>query len=259
MGTRLSLLVSLAVISTFLVPGGMALGAPIAAPIHLGLAVTPSGSFGTTTTSTNWAGYAAIGATGSVSKVSGKWVQPSVRCGSSTSLAAFWVGIDGFNSNTVEQTGTIAECISGTAIYAVWWEMYPLNAVQVYAAVSAGDHFSATVTHNANGTFTMSITDTTTATTWATTASQSGTARTSAECIAEAPSGGSSLYPLSNFGHMRFSSCKATISGATHAIGVFSTVTAITMVSASSSTRIKASVSSLTNNTAFTVTWHHST
>jgi hypothetical protein len=236
----------------------MALAAPVTAPIHLSLVVTPAGNLGTAINSSNWAGYAATGGTGSVTKVTGSWVQPSVRCGSATSLAAFWVGIDGYSSTTVEQTGTIAECIGGTALYAVWWEMYPSNAVQVYASISAGDHFSASVIRNSNGSFTMSITDKTTSTTWATTASQAGTARTSAECIAEAPSGGSGLYPLSNFGHVRFSSCRATISHANHGIGSFSTVTAITMTS-TSSTRIKASVSSLTNNSAFTVTWHHAT
>jgi len=59
--------------------------------------------------STNWAGYAITGPDGSATAVSDTWDVPSTSCGSQTTYAAFWVGIDGFNSNTVEQTGVLAE------------------------------------------------------------------------------------------------------------------------------------------------------
>ena len=54
-----------------------------------------------------------------------------MTCTSATSLAAFWVGIDGYSSSSVEQDGTLVECYRGTAYYYTWWEMYPTNAIQV--------------------------------------------------------------------------------------------------------------------------------
>jgi hypothetical protein len=42
-------------------------------------------------------------------------------CGRTTSLAAFWVGIDGYSSDTVEQDGTIIESYEGTVYYYDWW------------------------------------------------------------------------------------------------------------------------------------------
>ena len=55
--------------------------------------------------STNWSGYADTGS--SFSKVSSSWTEPSVTCsGRATQLAAFWVGIDGYSSDSVEQDGT---------------------------------------------------------------------------------------------------------------------------------------------------------
>ncbi|HMK82584.1 MAG TPA: G1 family glutamic endopeptidase, partial [Candidatus Bathyarchaeia archaeon] len=61
--------------------------------------------------STNWAGYAVTGT--DVSDVVGTYIQPAVSCSSQTTYVATWVGIDGYSSSTVEQTGTLAECIDG--------------------------------------------------------------------------------------------------------------------------------------------------
>src|SRR5215469_2806759 len=64
--------------------------------------------------STNWAGYADTGS--SFSQVSASWTEPSATCSKSkTQLAAFWVGIDGFTSSSVEQDGTLIECSRGKA------------------------------------------------------------------------------------------------------------------------------------------------
>ena len=62
-------------------------------------------------TSTNWSGYAVAG--GTYTTVTASWVQPAVTC-SGTAYSSFWVGIDGDTSNTVEQTGTEADCSSGS-------------------------------------------------------------------------------------------------------------------------------------------------
>jgi Peptidase A4 family len=65
-------------------------------------------------TSTNWSGYADTGS--SFSDVSASWTEPGASCSSrTTSLAAFWVGIDGYSSDSVEQDGTMIECYDRTA------------------------------------------------------------------------------------------------------------------------------------------------
>jgi hypothetical protein len=252
----LSVLVSLAVVATVAVPAGFALAASPAPPaLHLGPV------WGASTSSYNWAGYAATGSTGSVTSVTGTWTEPSVTCKSGTTLAAFWIGIDGYSSSTVEQDGTLAQCSHGSATYYSWWETYPANAVQTWASISAGNSFSASVTYNsAAGTFTMSLKDTTTGTSWSHTSANSGAMENSAECIAERPAGASNssgLYALAKFGTMTFGTCSATISGSTGGIGTFSTVTSISMVSYPSGSRTLASVSALSSSTKFTVTWKH--
>src|SRR5436190_4132645 len=76
-------------------------------------------------TSSNWSGYAAFGTPGSFNSVSASWVQPSVTCTSKNTYSSYWVGLDGYNSSTVEQLGTEADCSSGAAKYYAWYEMYP--------------------------------------------------------------------------------------------------------------------------------------
>lgn len=51
----------------------------------------------------------------------------------------FWVGLDGWWDDTVEQGGTSARCVNGTPQYATWWEMYPTNAIQTVFSINAGD------------------------------------------------------------------------------------------------------------------------
>jgi hypothetical protein len=54
-----------------------------------------------TATSTNWSGYAVTGS--GLKSVSASWVEPTGHCNSSgTQYSSFWVGLDGYNSNSVE-------------------------------------------------------------------------------------------------------------------------------------------------------------
>lgn len=151
--------------------------------------------------STNWSGYADTGS--NFSKATGGWTEPGATCGRGTTYAAFWVGIDGYSSSSVEQDGTLIECVHRTAFQYSWWEMYPTNAIQVVgSSVAAGDSISASVTRS-GGSYTLSLTDSThPANSFTTTQTCSGCANSSAEWIAEAPcctsSGG--ILPLANFG-----------------------------------------------------------
>jgi hypothetical protein len=95
---------------------------------------------------------------------------PSVVCpGGVTAYSAQWIGIDGYGSDTVEQDGTEADCLSGTPYYGAWYEMYGDSGVNGGAQValdsssypvSPGDQMTATVSF-AGSTWTLAITDTT--------------------------------------------------------------------------------------------------
>ena len=58
--------------------------------------------------STNWSGYA--GTTGTYTSVSASWTEPTGTCSGSAKYSSFWVGLDGYNSSSVEQTGSEVDC-----------------------------------------------------------------------------------------------------------------------------------------------------
>jgi hypothetical protein len=111
-------------------------------------------------TSSNWSGYSAIN--GRYTTVSANWKQPTASCTSATTYSSFWVGLDGDGSNTVEQTGTSADCSGGAPRYYAWYEMYPKFPVNLSIAVRPGDSMSGSVTTNGAGQFTLHIHDGTT-------------------------------------------------------------------------------------------------
>jgi hypothetical protein len=161
--------------------------------------------------STNWSGYAAKGAT--FKTVSGSWTQPAVNCSPAPNgIVVFWVGIDGYTSGTVEQDGTLAQCINGVPSYFDWWEMYPTNAVQIVHSISVGDAFTSSVNYTGSGHYTLTVTDKTHASSSFTTNQTCGSCvRSSAEWIAEAPCCvGQNPYPLPNWGSIKFSKSSAT-------------------------------------------------
>ncbi len=232
-----------------------------------GVAVSPHLWAGSSS-SLNWAGYAVTAAAGTVSDVKGSWVVPAIQgtCPSTNQYSSFWVGIDGFSSNTVEQTGTDSDCRGGAPAYYAWYEFYPHPSKIISGlTVHAGDVMSAEVAYS-GGRFVVTITDTTTGASFSTSAKVHSAQRSSAEWIAEAPSSSGGILPLADFGTVSFgldntgiaSTCTATIGGTAGAIGSFgSSVQSITM--ATSSSVVKASPSSLSpDGTSFSVTWKSS-
>jgi hypothetical protein len=163
--------------------------------------------------STNWSGYAATGGTGAFNKVSASWTQPTSTCSSGgrrgAQYAAFWVGLDGFSSNSVEQTGTDSDCSGRTPVYYGWYEMYPAFPVNFSNPVRPGDHISASVTFSGTSTYTLVLSDSTQGWTQTVTQNESGLARSSAEVITEAPSSNSGVLPLADFGTISYSSAEA--------------------------------------------------
>jgi hypothetical protein len=95
-----------------------------------------------------------------VSYVAGSWTVPTVSCPRrGTSYAAFWVGIDGYSSSTVEQTGTLAECSNGVATYSAWYEFYPSPMYTISAlTVRPGDVITAQVQFTGGSTLRLRLT-----------------------------------------------------------------------------------------------------
>jgi hypothetical protein len=148
-----------------------------------------------------------------------------------------WVGIDGWNGDTVEQAGTAQGTHNGVPYYHAWWEMWssinrePEQTISTMT-VSPGDSITASVTYEASGThagdFLLSINDT----------SHSNDSfhiyanpseyqnplpdRSTAEWIMETPSHGSTYATLPDFGTLTFTNCSATINGTTGPINASS-------------------------------------
>jgi hypothetical protein len=205
--------------------------------------------------STNWAGYADDNTAGTTySTVTGNWSEPAVTCPRhGTQDAVFWVGIDGFTSGTVEQDGTLAECSRGTAFYFTWWEMFPTNSIQVVGStVSPGDSISSSVVRSGSS-YTLKVTDSThPANSFSTTQSCATCVNSSAEWIAEAPSSGSKILPLANFGTW-------TETGATVNSGVITSDPDDELTMIDNSGAVKAQPGPLNGSgNGFSVTWERS-
>ena len=180
--------------------------------------------------SSNWSGYAVtgVGSTANVAStsmsftdVTGTWVQPTATCtpGQSTS-AAIWVGLGGYTvgSNSLEQTGTSADCSStGKATYYAWYELVPATSVTLKLKIFPGDTVTSTVLINGTDVL-VQVKDRTRHTTFTKHLKMATPDLTSAEWIAEAPSecnvtGFCRTVPLTNFGSVTFSKIAALGNG----------------------------------------------
>lgn len=215
--------------------------------------------------SSNWGGYA-VQSTARFTDVKGTWVEPSVSCPSrSAQYASFWVGIDGYSSNSVEQLGTDSDCAGkGRPSYYAWWEMYPANSVSLSTStypVSPGDTLTAEVSVSGS-TFTLSL-KSSRGWTFTTVQSGSGLSQSSAEWIAESPeicSFTCRLAQLSDFGTMSFTSSEAAVNGgADQAISAFTTNGGPhEIVCETSGGVVRSQPSALgSGGTSFSMTWEH--
>ena len=202
----------------------------------------------TNSTSTNWSGYAVTGSR--FTSVSASWKQPTATC-SATAYSSFWVGLDGDASNTVEQTGTDADCSGKSPQYYAWYEMYPKFPVNLSQPVAPGDTMTASVTTDGRGNFTLTISDASRGWTNVTKAKLKSAKLSSAEVIAEAPSSSGGVLPLANFGTASFTAAKANGSLLT------STTPNIDPITMANGSTVKAQPGSISGG-AFSVTWKHS-
>jgi hypothetical protein len=201
-----------------------------------------------TMTSGNWSGYAASGTT--FSSVSASWVVPTVTCTSGNQYSSSWVGLDGYNSGTVEQIGTDSDCASGAPSYYPWFEMYPNASYLIARTVLPGDQMNASVTATTATTFALTIADATQG--WSRTLNRTlaSAQLSSAEIIEEAPccNGTGGILPLANFGVINFTNADANgqrIGTLTHQ-----------RINMAAGGVMKATTSALAQG-AFSVTWDH--
>jgi hypothetical protein len=180
------------------------------APSALG-ATRPATAQAAGAESTGWAGYELSGADGAFSSVAASWTEPGATCVKGDQDVAFWVGLDGVSSDSVEQIGTEADCTSGTASYLGWYEMYPASPVYFSNAVAPGDVLTASVTFSGTRTYTLVLADATRGWTRTVTQQETGLARSSAEVVTSGPGADSSTPELTDFGKVTYTGC--TVNG----------------------------------------------
>ncbi|HUI47716.1 MAG TPA: G1 family glutamic endopeptidase [Acidimicrobiia bacterium] len=256
-GGRMRRLVFVMVLAlTGLVAPSAAVGAPMLVHEPAHISVLSRG----TEYSTNWSGYADQGAT--FTDVRAAWTQPAVTCPSrQRQYASFWVGLDGYASNSVEQIGTDSDCAGrNEPVYYAWYEMYPAGSVSLSSSrypVAVGDSMAAEV--SASGTtFTLTLHDTTRGWTYKTAKTSSAAQKSSAEWVAEAPSScywTCTVLPLANFNAMSFTASSTVGNGQS---GTISTFENSEIVMVTNGGTVKAQPSTLTNGNAFSDTWQHS-
>jgi len=197
------------------------------------------------------------GSNGSFTSVSASWTQPTATCtssggrrGSSDEYAAFWVGLDGYSSDSVEQTGSDSDCDGKTPDYYGWYEMYPADPVYYTNTVKPGDSMSASVTFSGTDTYTLVLKDSTQGWTQTQKINESGFDRSSAEVITEAPcctaSGG--ILPLADFGTINYTA--STDNGSS-----MDSQSPTSIVMIDNSGLDKDSTSSMSSTGAFSNTW----
>jgi len=232
-------------------PAGFSPGGLMTKPVTAQQPGAAPGVFNATVQSTNWSGYAATGATGAFTSVSASWTVPAATCPSAAAqFSSFWAGLDGFNSASVEQTGTDSDCDGTTPNYYGWYEMFPAAPVIFANPVQPGDQISASVTFSGTETYTLVLSDSTQGWTQTITQNQPGLDRSSAEVISEAPSSSATggVLPLADFGTVNYAASQAN--GTSLAS---QNPTEILMVDASGTA--EDSTSAIASNGAFSNTW----
>jgi hypothetical protein len=197
----------------------------------------------------------------SVTGVEGSWNVSAVECSSSSRdySSAFWVGIDGISSRSVEQIGTDSDCYHGTPAYYAWYEMYPNGSVDLNMALYPGDKINAKIEYLGGSEFRLSLADVSTGESFSVIEYGSDVARSSAEWIAEAPvsTNNNRVLPLPQFGNVDFNSAYVTVNGVMGPING-SSWEYVPIVMENTRGIMKATPTGLIDGgTAFSIIWNH--
>jgi hypothetical protein len=216
-----------------------------------------------------WSGYAVLG---SFRSVTGSWTVPAASCPiGSTSSSTAWIGLDGANSNHVEQTGTDSACSKGTPYYYAWVELYgttynsgkPLVSCGVVDAtacipyaVTAGDKLLASIEVK-DSVWNFLLTDTTAGWSYTTSVAHpvlasghGGPAANTAEWIVE-----NDGTALTNFGHLTMTDAMVNHGG--H-VETGSSYPLHRFTASGVHGTSLAAAGTFHRNGSFTDTWHHS-
>lgn len=163
--------------------------------------------------SATWSGYVVTPHT-PLTDVGASWKVPPVTCRVTTQqqAAVFWVGLDGWSDQTVEQAGTEAYCSGTTPVYTAWWELFPSNHITQVFSVRPGDAITASVTYR-SGIYTITVKDLTnrrTSTVKARCPTTMLCKRSSAEWIAESPTYGTQKAYLPPWSPLTFTGALAS-------------------------------------------------
>jgi hypothetical protein len=239
------------------------LAAPlIAALAVLVLAIHPASAYAASPTSPNWAGYVAQSGK-PFTRVTGRWTEPTAQCGTSgSSVSAFWVGLDGYQDQTVEQIGVQAKCTDGVASYYAWWQMWPSPYQDLPVAeypVRPADVMTASVSRSGDN-YTLTLQS---SAGWKFSTVQTATAEdSSAEWIASSPRRCESCkYDLlANFQQIGFTDAEAATTGPLRPVSTFTHgqgPVSLTMVDAAGTVRAQPGALDQWGG-GFTVVWKHS-
>jgi hypothetical protein len=136
--------------------------------------------------------------------VTGQWIVTAAAQSRKATYSSEWAGIDGYNNNSLIQTGTESDYYNGSAHYYAWWEILPAAETTISTiTVLPGDHMMASITRGSGSSWTITIKDARTGQSSTTTHTYTGP-QTSAEWIEEAPTVGGRVAPLANYGLATF-------------------------------------------------------
>jgi Peptidase A4 family len=187
---------------------GSALGSPLL-PTHGGATLPRHGG---TVDSLNWSGYAVTPSSDNITAVKSTFVVPTAGA-IPPGFAATWVGIGGYNSSDLIQTGVSENSLPDNPVggdqYAAWYELLPASETQLTdctgnsgCPVSPGDKVTATIVQAGTNSWTISMADPTENWTWSKTVAYTST-ESSAEWILEAPTVGAQTV-LADVGTVKF-------------------------------------------------------
>lgn len=179
--------------------------------------------------SSNWAGYFRTGCT--FTAVSGAWTVPTPTTTSTTdvSIDAAWIGVGGATTNDLIQVGTEdTVATDGTINVAAFYELLPdMPHYPASIIVAPGDQISASLSEISTNLWSISISDLTSGTSFASTVSYASS-HSSVEWIEEDPSyTDGTLVPFDDFGSVNFAGSSSTGNGVVGNLGDASSITLV--------------------------------
>jgi hypothetical protein len=177
--------------------------------------------------SLDWGGYAVSSNVlipqPQVTGVNGSWTVPTAAVSTFDTFSAAWIGIGGQSDTTLIQVGSEHDSVNAQAVYSLWYEMLPADAITISSIqVSPGDKIAASISlANSNtNSWIIAVSDVTTGQSF----QQNfvyNSSRLTAEWVIERPTVNNQIATLANFGTVTFTDCSAQLAGRAGTISAF--------------------------------------